>query len=53
MDTILRDSTEISIIPPGTNSARIGLRHGIINNPPKAVDSTFCVDDLVFGQIVK
>jgi len=44
---------EIPIIPPGTDRAFVGFRHGIINNPPKAVDSTFCIDDLVFGQIVK
>jgi hypothetical protein len=44
---------EVPIIPPGTDRAFVGFRHGIINNPPKAVDSTFCIDDLVFGQIVK
>jgi hypothetical protein len=41
------------MIPPGTTRAFVGLRHGVINKHPKAVDSTFCVDDLVFGQIVK
>ncbi|NOH02160.1 MAG: hypothetical protein HND47_09490 [Chloroflexi bacterium] len=44
---------EVPTIPPGTTRAFVGFRHGIINNPPKAVDSTFCIDDLVFGQIVK
>jgi hypothetical protein len=44
---------EVPIIPPDTTRAFVGFRHGIINNPPKTVDSTFCVDDLVFGQIVK
>jgi hypothetical protein len=44
---------EIPIIPPGTDRAFVGFRHGIINNPPRAVDSTFCIDDLIFGQIVK
>lgn len=44
---------ELPLIPPGTDRAFVGFRHGIINNPPTAVDSTFCIDDLVFGQIVK
>jgi hypothetical protein len=44
---------ELPMIPPGTDRAFVGFRHGIINNHPKAIDSTFCIDDLVFGPIVK
>ena len=43
----------ISISPPGTNRAQVGFWHGLINDPPKEVDSTFCIDDLVFGKTVK
>lgn len=31
----------------------ISFWHGAIPDPPQIVDSTFCVDDVVFGKIVK
>ncbi len=44
---------EMPMVPPGTNHARVGFWHGVKNNAPNEIDSTFCVDDLVFGKIVK
>jgi hypothetical protein len=46
---------EISMIPPGTGTNRVlfGLWHGLIYDAPNGVDSTICVDDLVFGRIIK
>jgi hypothetical protein len=43
----------LKIPSPGTNRVLIGFWHGLINNPQDTVDSTFCVDDLVFGKIIK
>jgi hypothetical protein len=31
----------------------IGFWQGLILDPPQTVDSTFCVDDVVFGRIIK
>jgi len=46
-------SGEIPIIPPGTNRALFGVWHGLIYNASNIVDSTICVDDLVFGKVIK
>ncbi len=46
-------SGEIPMIAPGTNRALFGIWHGLIYNVPNMVDSTICVDDLVFGKIIK
>ena len=43
----------VPIYLPGTNRVVIGLWHGVINNGKNEVDSTICVDDLVFGKIIK
>ena len=43
----------ISVYLPGTNHVLIGLWHGLILNAPNDVDSTICVDDLVFGKIIE
>lgn len=44
---------EISRTQPGTNRAIFGIWHGRIYDALDRVDSTVCVDDLVFGKIVK
>lgn len=44
---------EIPRIPQYTNRALVGVWHGLIYNAPNTVDSTICVDDLVFGKIIK
>ena len=44
---------EISMIAPGTNRILFGLWHGLIFDAPNPIDSTICVDDLVFGKIIK
>jgi hypothetical protein len=44
---------DVPIYLPGTNRVVIGLWHGVIPNAPMEVDSTICVDDLVFGKIIK
>jgi hypothetical protein len=31
----------------------VGFWHGPIPDPPQIVDSTFCVDNVVFGEIIK
>ncbi|MBV6402000.1 MAG: hypothetical protein CNIPEHKO_02304 [Anaerolineales bacterium] len=46
-------SYEISHIPPGTTHALVGIWHNPIKIPPVELDSTICVDDLVFGEITK
>jgi hypothetical protein len=42
---------ELSTIFPGTNRIIFEIVHG--EPPPNNIDSTVCVDDLVFGKIVK
>jgi hypothetical protein len=44
---------EMSKPPPGTTRAIFGVWHGRIYDAPDRIDSTVCVDDLVFGKIVK
>ncbi len=44
---------EIPRIYPSTNRFLFGLWHGLIYDAPNIIDSTICVDDLVFGKIVK
>ena len=44
---------EIFRPPPSTNRAVFGIWHGLIYDVLDGVDSTVCVDDLVFGKIVK
>lgn len=44
---------EIPALPLRINRAIFGFWHGLIYNAPNGIDSTICVDDLVFGKIIK
>ena len=44
---------EISTIYPSANRFIFGIWHGGIHPSPSNIDSTICVDDLMFGKIVK
>lgn len=35
------------------NKVVISFFHGAIKDPPQNVDSTFCVDDIIFGEVIK
>lgn len=44
---------QISTVFPMSNYALVGIWHGAINDTQATVDSTICVDDLVFGKIAE
>lgn len=48
-------SHHIIPIEPHINITKVVISffHGSIKDPPENIDSTFCVDDIVFGKIVK
>jgi hypothetical protein len=43
----------VPIGPRAVSKVVIGFYQGAIKDPPQSIDSTFCIDDIMFGEVIK